>query len=159
MNYRVQAEELLSIQMELPLASIERQVWKLNRGMYFALQYLFAHGGAAHPRELSRGMEVSSARVASMLNHMEAQALVRREADAEDNRQVIIHLTEKGVVLLQKLREKLVVDIAELLGALGPEDATAYLRLRHRIADIVRGQKQALQQKGDTAGKEARAQV
>lgn len=159
MDYRVQAEALLSVQMELQLASIERQLSKLSRGVYFALQYLSVHGGTAHPRELSRGMEVSSARVAAMLNRMEVQGLVRREADAADNRQIVIYLTEKGARFLQELWEKLVGDIACLLEALGPEDTAAYLRIRHRMADILRGQMQPPHRMEDDTGEEGRALV
>ena len=144
MDCRMLAEELLSLHVELHLVSIERQISAFSQGMYVALQYLCTHDGAAHPRELSRGMAVSSARVASLLNRMEAQGLIRREPDPDDSRQVITFLTEKGEQCLREMREGLVREIAWLLEEIGPEDAEAYLRVRRRMAQVLRAREQAV---------------
>ena len=137
MDYQAMAEELLEIQISVQLASINQRISKLSQGMYFALQYLLAHGGAAHPRELSQGMSVSSARVAALLNRMEEQGLIKRSADAKDNRQIITSITEKGIGMLEKTRRQLLDDMAKTLEAIGPEDTLTYLRIRHKIAELL----------------------
>ena len=142
MNYRKLAAELLSTQAELHLASIDRQMSRFSRGMYFALQFLTTHDGIAHPRDLSQGMSVSSARVAALLNRMEERRLIRRETDVNDNRQVVITVTEAGTCLLREMREELLDGVAQALESIGPEDAEAYLRIQRKMVDALVPRKQ-----------------
>ena len=159
MDYRKLAEKLLSIQAELHLVSIDRQMSKFSQGMFFALQLLNAHSGAINPRDLSQGMSVSSARVAALLNRMEAQGLVRREPDTTDNRQVVIFVTEKGARLLRAMREDLLGDIARALETIGPEDAATYLRIQRKMLDALTLQEKSAAHTGGAARKDARALV
>ena len=159
MNYRELAETLLSTQVKLHLASIDRQMSKFSQGMYFALQFLTTHHGIVHPRDLSQGMAVSSARVAALLNRMEAQGLIRREPDSDDNRQVIIVVTEEGAGLLRDMREKLLDGIAKALEAIGPEDASAYLRIQHKMMDALTRQELSASQAGERKRKDVRSLV
>lgn len=147
------AEELLSTQAELHRASMDRRMSKFSQGMYFALQLLTSHAGDIHPRDLSQGMLVSSARVAALLNRMETQGLIRREPDAADNRQVVIRVTEKGAHLLLEMREDLLGDIAAALELIGPEDAQAYLRIQHKMAAALALQERSAAQPGGAARK------
>ena len=53
-----------------------QQLSQMVRGEMFVLNYLFTHEGAIHPKELSRQMAVTTARIASLLNHMEQKQLL-----------------------------------------------------------------------------------
>ena len=96
-----------------------------------------AHHKMAHPKELGRGMAVSSARVAALLNHLEDQGLIRRTADPDDNRQTIVSLTAAGEERIRQRRAQAVALLAQLLERLGPEDAAAYLRLRKKLIEAL----------------------
>ena len=96
MDYTSLAQELLTVRAKLLQVPANQQLSQMVRGEMFVLNYLFTHEGAIHPKELSRQMAVTTARIASLLNHMEQKQLLLRRADPDDNRQVIVKLTEQG---------------------------------------------------------------
>ena len=49
-------------------------------------------------------MEISSARVAAMLNRLKERALIQREPAPRDNRQILVLLTESGRQLILQTR-------------------------------------------------------
>lgn len=133
MDYRALAEQLVDLQTGLHQIPASRYLFALGQGTFFALNYLATHREVAYPKELSRNMAVSSARIAALLNHMEKQGLITRAADPEDNRQVVVSLTRQGEALIREKRAEAVEAIAETLEQLGPEDAEAYLRIQYKI--------------------------
>ena len=64
---------------------------------------------------------------------MEEQGLVTRNVDPEDNRKILVYLTDAGVQMIQKKRAEVVDSVAKTLELLGPEDAEAYLRIKTKI--------------------------
>ena len=137
MDYHALAEQLMDLHVLLHQSPAGRQLEDLDRGTSLALGYLMAHHKMAHPQELGRGMAVSSARVAALLNHLEDQGLIRRTADPDDNRQTIVSLTAAGEERIRQRRAQAVALLAQLLERLGPEDAAAYLRLRKKLIEAL----------------------
>ena len=133
MDYRQLGERLVDLQTGLHQVPISQELSTLDRGMFFALNYLVQHENMAHPKDLSREMADSSARLAALLNHLEARGLIRRSPDPQDNRQVPISLTEEGIQVIRHKREEIVEVAARTLEELGPEDAEAFLRIREKI--------------------------
>ena len=133
MDYTSLAQELLTVRANLLQVPANQQLSQMVRGEMFVLNYLFTHEGAIHPKELSRQMAVTTARIASLLNHMEKKQLLLRRADPEDNRQVIVELTEQGRQTTLKIREQVIQYLCSMLEALGPEDAQAYIRIQKKI--------------------------
>ena len=76
----------------------------LEKGTLFLLNGLLMRKHAVHPEDLSRGMEISSARVAAMLNRLKERALIQREPAPRDNRQILDLLTESGRQLILQTR-------------------------------------------------------
>ena len=130
MDYTSLAQELLTVRAKLLQVPANQQLSQMVRGEMFVLNYLFTHEGAIHPKELSRQMAVT---IASLLNHMEQKQLLLRRADPEDNRQVIVELTEQGRQTTLKIREQVIQYLCAMLEALGPEDAQAYIRIQKKI--------------------------
>ena len=137
MDYHALAEQLMDLHVLLHQSPAGRQLEDLDRGTSLALGYLMAHHKMAHPKELGRGMAVSSARVAALLNHLEEQGLIRRTADPDDNRQTIVSLTAAGEERIRQRRAQAVALRAQVLERLGPEDAAAYLRLRKKLIEAL----------------------
>ena len=137
MDYHALAEQLMDLHVLLHQSPAGRQLEDLDRGTSLALGYLMAHHKMAHPKELGRGMAVSSAPVAALLNHLEEQGLIRRTADPDDNRQTIVSLTAAGEERIRQRRAQAVALLAQLLERLGPEDAAAYLRLRKKLIEAL----------------------
>lgn len=135
MYYEKLAEEFIHIRTRMLKSPQNQQISRAMQGEKAVLDFLMAHGKKAHPKELSRMLAVSSARIACILNHMEEKELVIRTADESDNRQTIVVLTEKGTAISRKQHLELQRRIAQMLEDLGPEDADALLRITKKIAD------------------------
>ena len=134
MDYQALANELLTIYAGLMHDQASRRVSQMIRGEHFVLNYLFMNSGQAQPKELSMAMDVSTARIAVLLNRLEEKGFVLRTADPEDNRRVIVTLLEPGRQEVERTRTEVRGCMAEMLERLGPEDAEAYLRIQKKLA-------------------------
>ena len=133
MDYIKLANELVDIQELLIQIPAEQRLTKMARGEQFVLNYLAHHSNNVHPKELSEKMAVSSARIASLLNHLEQKKMVQRRIDPLDNRQIIVQLTELGRQENARIRSEVLIGIADMLEKLGPEDAQHYIRIKKKI--------------------------
>ncbi|MFR8012728.1 MAG: MarR family winged helix-turn-helix transcriptional regulator [Clostridia bacterium] len=130
---RVLAERLINLQMLMRRVPVTRRLTDLDRGTFLALNDLLARDEPVHPKELSRRMAISSARVAALLNHMEREGMIVRTADPTDNRKVLVSLTEAGRQQIQSRKQEAVEIITQTLEALDPGEAEAYLRIQAKI--------------------------
>ena len=78
-NYEGLATELLQVNEDLLRVPARHLISKLTQGEHFVLNYLLTHRHQAHPVDLSRGLVVSTARIAALLNRMEDKGLVTVE--------------------------------------------------------------------------------
>ena len=133
MYYQALADELLHIRMDLLQVPAAQQLSGILRGELFVLNYLYNRDEGIHPKELSEKLSVSTARIASLLNHMEEKHLVVRETDPEDSRQVLVRLTPDGLEAIQCCRRDVLTNVERMLEALGPDDAREYIRIQEKI--------------------------
>ncbi|MGN1015530.1 MAG: MarR family winged helix-turn-helix transcriptional regulator [Faecousia sp.] len=133
MDYAALANELLSVRANLLQVPASQQLSQMVRGEMFVLNYLVTHENTIHPKELSEKMAVTTARIASLLNHMEEKKLIRRSTDPNDSRQVDVVLTEEGKKAIQEMRAQVISYVSAMLQELGPEDAEAYIRIQKKI--------------------------
>ncbi len=133
MDYTALASELLRVQANLLQVPANRQMSKMVKGELFVLHYLTTHDNIIHPKELSEKMAVSTARIASLLNHMEEKKLIHRLADKEDSRQIVVVLTEYGRQEAYRVRAEVISYVGAMLESLGEEDAQAYIRIQKKI--------------------------
>ena len=104
MDYKELAEEYLMIRAQLLKVPASQQVTKLVKGELFVLNYLATHEKAVYPKDLSKEMVVSTARIAVILNQMEDKKWITRTVDTEDNRQILVALTEEGHRVIEQQR-------------------------------------------------------
>lgn len=133
MDYQAIAGQLLDLQLVMRPEPASRLLYTLENGTFLALQYLSERKNDVHPKELSRKMSVSTARIAALLNHMEREGLIIRTPDPTDSRQVTICLTKLGEQLIKSKKAEMVSLIARALEELGQEDAEIYLRITKRL--------------------------
>lgn len=133
MDYTALAAQLLSVQANLLQVPANQQLSRMVKGELFVLNYLLTHEKIIHPKELSEKMSVSTARIASLLNHMEEKNLVIRSSDPDDSRQVVVVLTEAGKKQIHQVRDVVISRVAAMLESLGPEDAKEYIRIQEKI--------------------------
>ena len=101
------------------------------------LRYLYENGGRAAPGELAEFFDVSSARVARLLNELELRDMVTRESDPADRRRVIVRLTTAGETHVLDLDASFRRRLAELLAQMGESDAREMVRLTIRLVEIM----------------------
>lgn len=133
MDYSALANEMLGVRANLLQVPASQQLSHMVKGEMFVLNYLITHKSIVHPKELSEKMAVTTARIASLLNHMEGKRLIWRYTDPEDSRQVVVVLTDEGKKAIQSVRAKVISYVSAMLEDLGPEDAEAYIRIQKKI--------------------------
>lgn len=136
-NYESMASELLQVNERMLQVPDRQQLAKLTKGECFVLNYLLTHNVQAHPGDLSKGLAVSTARIAALLNRMEEKRLISRLPDPCNNRQVIVSLSPHGLELIQEIRREVLAAAAQMLERLGPEDAREYIRIQKKIISNV----------------------
>ena len=133
MDYVALAEEMLNLRGRLLQIPITRELTSFSKGELFVLNYLMTHAAPVHPKDLSRNLTVSTARIAALLKHLEWHGLITRAADPSDSRQSNVALTPAGKGYIEKKHEEVVSALAAVLEGLGPEDTMAYLRIQEKI--------------------------
>jgi len=74
------------------------------------------------PTRLSRGLMLSSAGVTSRIDRLERRGFVRRLADPDDRRGVIIELTDEGREVVDEAVAAIAISDRQLLDRLDPQD-------------------------------------
>ena len=116
-----------------------------------ALGYLAARGEPITPTELSRELNLTTARVANILNSLERKDYVQRTHDSQDRRRVLVTATEKGLRLAEDHRDRVLQQLTTVLDWLGEEDAQDCFRLLKRILQLSRERAGATEETGGTA--------
>ena len=135
MDYKELAEDLLAVRAEQLKVSANQQMSKLLKGELFVLNYLLTHSKVAYPKELSREMAVSTARIAAILNSMEEKGWITRTGDTEDSRHTIVALTDEGCAEIEKKRTEVIGSVTKMLKLIGPDDAREFLRIQKEIVN------------------------
>lgn len=89
------------------------------------------------PRDLSDVLQVSTARIAAMLNSLEKKGYIERTPDLTDRRKIIVTITPTGLQFSNQHHANMKLSIERMLAALGETDAKEYVRLIGRILDVV----------------------
>jgi DNA-binding MarR family transcriptional regulator len=96
----------------------------LNRGEVGALSALRIAGPPHRlsPTRLSKGLMLSSAGMTSRIDRLERRGLVRRLADPDDRRGVIIELTDEGRNVVDEAVAAVTISDRQLLERLDPRE-------------------------------------
>jgi DNA-binding MarR family transcriptional regulator len=79
-------------------------------------------GGPTTPSELARAEQVAPPTMTRLLQALEREGLVRREAHEDDARAVRVHATAKGRRILERGRKRRVHELEQLLEGLSPSE-------------------------------------
>lgn len=109
----------------------------VTQGEKQVLHYLRQIGGQAQPGEISRAMNISTARVAAILGSLARKEQIIREPLGTDRRCVQVRLTEAGNARLDALYDRMSEMMTYILQSLGPEDARDFCRILHRLPGIM----------------------
>lgn len=110
-----------------------RKINKSVSGEYKAIGLISLNGGWIYPKNIEKEMGVSSARVAKIINNLEAKNLIVREVDKNDRRRTIVTLTEKGKKFESLKKERMDFAIITMFELLGEEDSKDFVRIVEKI--------------------------
>lgn len=136
MDYLKLAQELSKAKRRMARIPNFRKFIDPDNGERFVLGYLGDSTAPVSPKEIAEAMNVSSARIASIINQLELKGMVQRRTNENDGRYTVVELLLEGSLQRQKNMETFNQSAAAFLEALGPEDAAEYVRLQNKIADI-----------------------
>lgn len=136
MDYRKLAEEFIQKSYQMKKNNHQQMLDESLQGEIFTLLYLKVKKDYALPKEISEEMNISSARVASILNGLEDKGFIERKIDTSDRRRILVSLTDLGKEKALLHEEKVIGIIARMLELLGEEDAKELLRITARIVDL-----------------------
>lgn len=129
------AELMLTKHQIAKLRNIDK-IMEPDNGTKFVLAYLVEHTEPVTPKIISQVMKISSARVAMILNQLEAKNFIMRKPHPNNKKQTIVQILSDGVLQHQKNKEDYTKRTVQFLKALGSEDAAAYVRLQKKIVKI-----------------------
>lgn len=86
--------------------------------------------------ELSTLLDLSTARIAAMLNNLERKGAITRARDTADRRRVVVRLTDQGRHEVQTSFNEAVACLSEVYRRMGEADTRELLRLSDRAGAI-----------------------
>ena len=101
------------------------------------LNYLISCDEPPTAGYLSEKLEVSTARIARILNSLEDKDCIKRCYDPKDKRKTIVEITDVGKKLVDNLQTELVDKISFVIENLGKEKTLEYLRISKEINNIL----------------------
>lgn len=135
-DYLKLARELAETKRQMAKLHNIRRIYESDNGETFVLSYLADKTKPIHPKDISKAMKISSARIAKLLNQLEQKGFIKRIADPQNGRQILIHLLSAGKEQNQKNIENFNQRSIKFLKALGAKDASEYIRLQKKILEI-----------------------
>ncbi len=85
--------------------------------------------------EISKRLDMTTPRIAAVLNSLEKKGMIERGSDEHDRRRVLVTLTEKGNACCQAKKEAVQRRLAMVFEAIGPEDTEAFIRVMRRVSE------------------------
>ena len=136
MQYTELANEFLQNMYGLNKLRAQKQISNSMQGEPFILQYIAFHDGNAIPSEISNEMNISTARVATVLNSLENKGLITRQIDSGDRRRTILKLTSAGEEQVDTHNQTILKSTIMMFEFLGDHDAKEYTRIIGRLAEM-----------------------
>ncbi|NLY08710.1 MAG: MarR family transcriptional regulator [Tissierellia bacterium] len=114
----------------------QKKIDETMQGETFVLLYIMRKRRMVLPSEISNEMNISSARVAAILNTLENKGFITRQIDQSDRRQILVDLTVAGKEVAEAHHKKVVSGTAKMLEFLGENDSGELVRIMGKLAEI-----------------------
>ena len=137
MESRKDAQEFLNELYSSIPRSFYNRLEAPQRGFGFILSYLERTDGEVIAGDLSKKLNVSTARIAALLKKMEKCGYVKRYASKEDGRCTVVKITPAGITYINDMREQTLRRIEKLLDSVSKEDLETYIRISHQIREAM----------------------
>lgn len=136
MSYKNLAEQFFQTNYRMKKVNHQQIIDESLRGEIFTLLFLRDRKNNVLPGEISEIMQISSARVASILNNLENKGFIERQIDKADRRRILVSLTSLGEESANAHYQEVINQICKMFEILGEKDAKEFIRIMNRILDI-----------------------
>ena len=136
-NYSALAQELLHALDTAGPRPPHEDISQTQRGEMAVLRLLAEENRQLLAGEISRGLGMTTSRIAAVLNSLEKKDMITRCVDPADRRRVVVALTERGEDFHLARRREAERDFTHLLERLGEDDARQFVHLLGRVFAIL----------------------
>ena len=116
-----------------------KRINETNRGIAALLGHLNDDDVPVTAGQISRFMNVSTARVAVLLKKMEARGFIVKETDENDARKTVVVLSELGKKKAEELHDDMCSQISEMIDRIGMERLVDFIAVSKEIRSIMKG--------------------
>lgn len=131
------AEELANIIIALQRCFLTNLSKELSAGNVSVSQYsLLGHldqNGTANMSEIAQKMGHTTAAATGLVDRLENLGYITRSHGAEDRRKVIVEITDKGKMLVHRVRTDMVGNVEKVMDFLSPDEQTSWLQIYRKI--------------------------
>ena len=113
------------------------QMQEMELGMMGVLKYLDENAGEICSKDISAYMQVSSARMAKMLQKMAQKGLLEKRISEKDNRVILITLTEQGRKTIEDVKTHMRESVASLIDEMGMDMLLTIIKGVQRIRTVM----------------------
>ncbi len=133
-----QIETLLEALHKAPPAEHLQKIDISSVGIRAILKYLSECSVQATAGEISKALEISTARVAVLLKKMVAKGLLEKQSDPTDGRLVVIRLSQLGKDTAAELRRKMHAQLGVLIDEIGMERMLEFAAISSEIHSVLK---------------------
>lgn len=127
------AKQFIQYSHEFRKKTFQKEFDEIMRGEIFVIFYVLYKKDGVFAKQIKDKMEVSSARVAAILNSLEKKELILRQQDSNDKRMIKVYLTDKGIKLAKQTQEDVLSRVLSLIDYLG-DDAGHLIRIMGKLS-------------------------
>ena len=140
MDYEQLAETIFEELKSNTQTSLDEMLSDFNKGEIGVLSYLAFDENKVTSGVLSEKLNVTTPRMASILNSLENKGYIKRNSDINDKRKALITITTKGNKFAQSVKNKLLNKIILVIKQIDYEDVKEYIRINTMIKNILNKQ-------------------
>lgn len=137
MNYEKTAETLFEQLRTKSSSSLTDILNEFNRGEVGVLSYLAFEKDEASAGELSEKLNVTTARIASILNSLENKKFIKRKEDNSDKRKTLVVITDKGKELANNTKKEIINKIILVIKEVGYNEINEYVKIALKIRKVL----------------------
>ena len=134
----LQVEEVLAQFDKLHPEKMFGEINRRNAGCGALIKFLDESKSSVTAGEISRFMNVSTARVAVLLKKLEAKGLIVKETDPSDARVTAVRLSVKGRETAEAMRAEFYSQVGLLIDSIGIERLNDFAKTLAEIQTIVK---------------------
>lgn len=90
--------------------------------------------------ELSEKLNVTTARIARILNSLESKQYIRRKNDRTDRRKIFVTITKKGKELADSTKKEIMDKIVQVIQEVGYDEIQTYISIVLKIKSVLNNQ-------------------